>query len=75
MGPEGREPHREGEALCETLQEDGSALVLLTEAPAKVCADWAPPLTASVTMATSLPAFVSHSNDLEKEPAPDTQLL
>lgn len=36
---EGKEPHRE-EAVCETLQEDGSALALLTEkVPAKVCAD------------------------------------
>lgn len=36
---EGKEPHRE-EAVCETLQEDRSALALLTEkVPAKVCAD------------------------------------
>lgn len=62
--------------MCETLQEHGSALALLTEeAPAKACTDWAPPLPASVTVATSLPASVSHCSDLEKEPAPDTQLL
>lgn len=34
-----------------------------------------PPVPASMTMATSFPASVSPCNDVEKEPAPDTQLL